>query len=429
MRVAESKKAAGNSLFWRLWARALTVRRPQAALAIVSLAVGAATMSMLANIYSGARQAMTEEFRAYGANVVLAPAGDATVPGSIAMAPALLDGDVVERLATFRQRFPGLIAVPRLDVVTRIEARTQPGRERRPTESANAVVVGTDFAALLDLNGGWRLLDSTRRLDGSTCAVGQRVAARLQLKVGDAVEIAPLARPAVDPTREPGIPAAFTVANVLTTGASEDDQVFLPLDALQRLAGFEAHSGAGGRISLVELSVPGEAHEVERAVQELSTDLARGGTNTSGVDVRPVRRIVESEGAVLGTIRGLVVWLTILILVIIALSVMATMTAIVLERSKDIAVMKALGAGDRLVMRLFVAEGAGLGLVGGLVGVLLGVLAAQDLGRRLFGVRLPIDWSTVPLVCLASMALAALATLLPVRIVRRVQPAAVLKGE
>jgi putative ABC transport system permease protein len=121
--------------------------------------------------------------------------------------------------------------------------------------------------------------------------------------------------------------------------------------------------------------------------------------------------------------------LTILILAIIALSVMVNMTTIVLERRKDVAVMKALGAGDRLVMRLFLAEGAALGLGGGLIGVVAGAIVARLLGQRLFGVNLDLTWWTMPLVCAASMALATLASFLPIRLVRGVQPAVVLKGQ
>ena len=152
---------------------------------------------------------------------------------------------------------------------------------------------------------------------------------------------------------------AFRIATVLTTGASEDDQVFLPLAALQSFLGMT------GKVTLVEVSIPGETRDVESAVQRLAGLLP-------GLEVRPIRQIVYSEGKVLGTIRWLLLSLTILILVIIALCVMATMTAIVLERRKDIGVMKALGAADALLMRLFMAEGAGLGLVGGVLGYAVG---------------------------------------------------------
>jgi len=203
---------------------------------------------------------------------------------------------------------------------------------------------------------------------------------------------------------------------VVTTGASEDDQVFVSLSQLQQMAGTE------GRISLAQLSIPGETAQVERAILELSQAFP-------GLEVRPIRQIVYSEGKVLGAIRWLLLSLTVLILVIIVLCVTATMTAIVLERRKDIAVMKALGASNRLLMELFLSEGAGLGLAGGLAGYVLGTLVASDLARRLFAVSLNLVWWTLPLVCAATSLLAVLATLFPVRMVREVQPAVVLKGE
>ena len=148
-----------------------------------------------------------------------------------------------------------------------------------------------------------------------------------------------------------------------------------------------------------------------------------------GVDVRPIRQIVYSEGKALGTIRWLLLSLTALILVIIAICVMATMTAIVLERRRDIGVMKALGAGDSVVMRLFLAEGAGLGLLGGLAGYSLGVLLARDLAHRLFGVALNMSWWALPVVCGLTMFIAVIATLFPVKVVRGIQPSVVLRGE
>ena len=442
--MIEEKKPTRNSLFWRLWLRALTVKRAQTGVALVSLLLGAATVSMLANLYNGARRKMTQEFRTYGANVVVAPAGSSAYVRSAPAPVGLMDEKAaLGRLQEFGKRVPGLIVVPRLDVVTRI-ARV-PG-ESQALESVNAVAVGTDFASLLLLNAGWQILGSTDALDSSACAVGEHAASRLGLRIGDAVSIEPIWQDVRQEARREQTPAqasiyapestsnqsaqVFRVSNVLRTGASEDDQVFLPLPALQRLAGLDAHGGSRGKISLVELSVPGEPGEVERVVGELSRALASPSADAlQSLEVRPVRQIVYAEGKVLGTIRGLVIWLASLIAVIIALCLVATMTAVVLERRKDIAVMKALGASDRLVMRLLLAEGAGLGLLGGLAGVLVGGLLAREVGWRIFRVGLGPDWWTLPVVCLASMTLSTLATFFPVGIVRGVQPAAVLKGE
>lgn len=412
---SEAKSARRKSLFWRLWLRGLTVKRPQAALAAGSLLVGAAVTSMLLNLYGDVRRKMAEGFRAYGANVLILPAAHGEQSGDFA---PLMDYAVAGRLAAFKERSRGLAAVPVLHVVMRL--RRLPADARLP-EFQNVVAVGADFAAWRAMYPGWRVEGSAGGDSAATggCVIGSNVARRLHLKVGDSVRLEAIAEagPVGAKRASPGASeGAFRIAAVLSTGDAEDDQVFIPLPELQRLAGLE------GKVSLIELSVLGTTPEIERTVRELSSAL-------DGVDVRPIRQIVYSEGKVLETLRGLTIALTALILVIIALCVMATMTAIVLERQKDIAVMKALGAGDRLVMRLFLSEGAALGLVGGLAGFGLGILLARRLAEQLFDVALHPVWWTLPLVCFLSVGLAALATLVPVRLVRSVQPATVLKGE
>jgi putative ABC transport system permease protein len=438
----ETEAGTRLSLFWRLWFRALTVKRPQAALAVGSLLVGAAVISMLLNLYADVRRKMTQEFRAYGANVVLAAgSSQATVPQAtggeprqrldLPARPAAMDAGMIDEgmmsvIEPLRQRAKGSSAVPVLYVVTKLEgvpARQNPMDVRLP-ESVNVVAVGADFAGLHQMNSGWRLLGEDilkGARDQGRCVIGDHLASTLHLGVGDAVRIEPISSTVGGSGATAGNgtldnAGLFPIAGVLSTGASEDDQVFVPLPALQHLTGLE------GKLSLVELSVPGDSAEVEQAVRELSGAL-------NGIEVRPIRQIVYSEGKVVGTLRALMVSLTALILAIIVLCVMATMTTIVLERRKDIGVMKALGASDRLVMQLFMSEGAGLGLVGGLVGFVVGAELARALGRRLFGVSLNVAWWTLPLISAGSILLALLATAFPVRIVRNVKPAVVLKGE
>jgi putative ABC transport system permease protein len=323
-----------------------------------------------------------------------------------------MDEQVVNQLKGSARRLKGLTFAPVLNVVARV--KQVPSDPRLP-EFQNVVAVGTDFVALHSLYPGWRIqgVRGNAPLGLGECVVGAHVASRLHLALGGSVELAVTGGA---PESISASPPAFRVAGILSTGGAEDDRVFLDLGSLQRIAGLE------GKISLVELSLPGETVEIEQGVRELSRDLA-------GVDVRPVHQIVESQGRVLDTIRWLTISLTALILVIIGLCVMATMTAIVLERRKDIAVMKALGASDHLVMGLFLSEGAGLGLAGGVAGFALGALLARELARRLFDVSLGLSWWTLPLVVLMSVVLAGAATLMPVRIVRGVEPAVVLKGE
>lgn len=412
--------AGRRSLFFRLWLRSLTVKRPQAALGLAAILVGAALTAALLNLHDGVRRKMTQEFRAYGANAIVSPRGDTSGAAQV----TLEEKEVLSGLTEWRDRTPGAVLVPRLHVVMRL--RSVKADERLP-EFRNVVAVGTDFKALHGLYPGWRL-DSeipvraaqAQREDAGAqhaaplqtvaCVVGRRVAAELHLAPGSEVSLEPAA--ALDLSASA---LRCRISGILSTGAAEDDQVFVPLAALQRVAALE------GKLSVVELLIPGEAAEVGRTVEELSRSYPSGS-------IRPVRAIVESQGRVLGKIGGLLVALTSLIVVIVALCVMATMTAIVLERKKDVAIMKALGATDSLVLRLFLCEGAGLGLAGGVAGFGLGLLLARELGIKLFGVALSPSWWTLPLISLGSVLVAVLATAFPVRSARAIQPATTLKG-
>ena len=370
-------------------------------------------VSLLINLYRDARRKMTEEFRAYGANVVLAPAGT-PLAGTSGVAATMGEGALAP-LQRLTQQAPGIAWVPILYGVTHL--RRIPADPRLP-EFENVAAVGADFAALRRLNVGWQVETSGGRetlsaLPVGACVVGTHLAKRLNVNVGDSLDLQPI-------DREPGLKTKaariYRIAMVLSTGASEDDQVFVSLQDLQNLL------GTPGRISLAELSIPGDTAQVERVVRELSALLP-------GIEVRPIRQIVNSEGKVLGTIRWLLLSLTTLILVIIAICVMATMAAIVFERRKDIGVMKALGAGDSAVMRLFIAEGAGLGFAAGAVGFFLGGMMARAVGERLFGVPLNLSWWSLPVVCGLTILLAVFGTLFPVRMVRAIRPVVVLKGE
>ena len=307
----------------------------------------------------------------------------------------------------------GVTALPMLYGV--VHLKRIPSDSRLP-DFVNVVAVGTDLAGLSRMNPGWReskAMDYTGPLSLPLCAVGAHIASRLRVASGDTLYLEPLAP---SPRGLAQASASCRLASVFTTGSPEDDQVFLPLEELQRMMGM------AGQISLVQLRLDGQTGEIERAIHELSKALP-------GVDVRPIRQIVYSEGRVLGVIRWFLLSVTALILVIIVICLMATMMAIALERRKDIGVMKALGASDFQVMRLFLMEGAALGLVGGCAGFLLGSFWAFGLARHLFGVTLVVIWWTLPLVCGLAALLALGASVSLIRLVQGIQPAVVLKGE
>src|SRR5260370_38497236 len=101
----------------------------------------------------------------------------------------------------------------------------------------------------------------------------------------------------------------------------------------------------------------------------------------------------------------------------------------VFGRRRDFAIMKALGASERLVSGFFAAEAAALGAVGALLGFVLGIGIAAWIGRVNFHTSIAPRLAVFPPILLGSIAVALLAALVPISLLHRVQPAMILRGE
>ena len=118
-----------------------------------------------------------------------------------------------------------------------------------------------------------------------------------------------------------------------------------------------------------------------------------------------------------------------LIALTVAISVLSTLSASVLERRRDFALMKALGSPASHLLRLFLLETLALALAGVALGYLLGSLAAYTISQLNFGTPTYPRLSVLPIALTLNLIIAALAATLPLRALRDLQPAAILKGE
>jgi putative ABC transport system permease protein len=174
-------------------------------------------------------------------------------------------------------------------------------------------------------------------------------------------------------------------------------------------------------MEVVQLSVSGSAEEIETYAQLL-------GKALPSLEVRPIRQIAEAEGQLLGRIRLLILLMVLLILVLTGLCVLATMAALAMDRREDVGLMKALGGSVSRVVGLFMAEAGLLGAVGGILGYLAGIGLTLWIGRRVFAATISPRWEVFPLT-VALMVGVALAGALPLRLLGRVKPAVILRGE
>ena len=111
------------------------------------------------------------------------------------------------------------------------------------------------------------------------------------------------------------------------------------------------------------------------------------------------------------------------------ISVYTTMMAMVAERRREIALKKALGAENKLVMSELLGEGVLLGVIGGALGVFLGFEFALRVSLNVFGRGINFQWPLIPITIFVFVAITVAASIIPVRKVMDIHPALVLKGE
>ena len=388
-------------MFTRLLRQMLRGNRGRLAVALVSIISGAAVVSALLNVELDVERKLTQEFRTLGANVVIsarrsesAPSAGNALPESSGAAQPLLMNAADALGAVDRIHDANVIAAaPYLYVVA--HAADKP-----------LVIAGTWLDELPKLAPTWKLEGNwvALRADDMQCLVGRNVARQFHLSPGSEIGLAYL-----------GQSVRLRVSGIVDAGSADDNQTFVNLPVAQKLAGL------GGKIEFVQLSVDGNAAAISAYVSRLAGALP-------GYDVRPIRQVAEAEGALLNRIRLLIVSMIVLILILTALCVLATMAALAMERREDVGLMKALGGSISRIVSLFLAEVGVLGAVGGLIGSLAGMALSNWIGRQVFNSAIRPRWEILPLTVVLAV-IVAMAGALPLRLLGRVKPALILRGE
>ena len=101
----------------------------------------------------------------------------------------------------------------------------------------------------------------------------------------------------------------------------------------------------------------------------------------------------------------------------------------VVDRRRDFAIMKALGASDRLIALFVAGEAAVLAAAGSVLGFAAGIGIASLIGRINFNAPVAPRFAIFPTVLFGSLLVTLIATLLPLRLLHRIHPAMILRGE
>jgi putative ABC transport system permease protein len=357
--------------FLRFSLGALRYRKQRLFTALTALAVAAALATILFGIYGTVEQRIRNEFRAYGANINAVPLHGATVPLQIAAAAEAQGAD----------------AAPFLVTVGRVANRQIPVAGFIPDKTAR-------------LTGYWQVTGQRPTAPGE-CLAGERLASDLNVAPGASI---------------PLDTAPCRLTGIVATGGAEDDELLVPFQTAAQLSGISSAASV--------IQIRAEGNRVDTIRQQLANQFP-------DADIRTVLSVAGAETSVVIKIRAALFLLTALILAITTLCVSSSFTEIVIERSKEIGIMKALGAAESRLTAFFLSESSALALTGALIGYAAGAIGAALIGREIFGAGFEpgTNWIVFLSVTAVTLLVAAIATTIAASRIRSIQPAVILRGD
>lgn len=279
-----------------------------------------------------------------------------------------------------------------------------------------------------DVTGSWPSSDHD-------AMIGSKLAAELGVSPGDSVTIG------VSGDDGAVVEQSVTITGVIESGDDENSVLFTSLADAQKLAN---RSGEVGSIEVRAITTPD--NDLARRAAKDPTTLSIDEWETwyctayvssiayqideamTNVSAKPVHQIADTEGAILEKTQLIMSVVAVFAMVAASLGIANLVTASVMERSKEIGLMKALGARKSSIIATIVTETFIVALAGGIVGFAGGVGLAQLVGHLVFGSSIAIRPIVAPLMALIIFVTTLLGCLPSIRYLLRLQPAQVLHG-
>ena len=385
-------RAANRAMFWRIIRRLFAANPGRLFVMLLALSAGAAVTAALLNLQVDAKRRLTTEFRAFGANIIVAPR---STDDSGLQAGTFADS-AYDEVSTIPITEGGKSAL--LFSIGRV-------RSYRSTRPISAVIVGVrEEGFTSDRLTLFQEVSNHTSKDEPYCFVGNKVAAQVGVHAGDRLFL-----------QEKESELACQITAVEGPGSENDSNVVIDLTAAQQLTGLV------GQISLIRVSFPGTPTQINDFIASLSRRLP-------DADVHGIRQFTEGEARIYNRISGLLTATVGIVLLLTGLCVMAAMTNVAMERKMDVGLMKAIGGSMRRVLRLFLAEAALLGLAGGMIGAAAGIVLSIGLGKAVFGVAARPRLIVYP-VAVALTVIVAILSAFPLRRLAGIRPASVFRGE
>ncbi len=418
--------------FWRMINRALRRQVNKRLMIALTILLGSGLTTSMFAVMMDVSDKVQSELSSFGANIQIVPQGASIVSDMYDVDAPTTQGAIREdELGNLKTIFWG----------HNIEDFTPFLTTSASVDNQDVTVVGTWFNHFLATKTGeevetgikhmrdWWDVTGSWATDDQAMA-GSRLASANGWEAGDTITVS-----------ADGQAYDVTIAGIIQAGLDEDRQLFVPLDMAQSIAG---RDGDVEKVEVRAITTP-DNDLARRAARDPSTlSLSEWETwyctayvssiayqieeTMTNVDASAVRQVADTEGEILGKTQLIMTVVAVFAMVAASLGIANLVTASVMERSKEVGLMKALGARNKNVVATILTETFVVALIGGVLGFFAGVGLAQIVGHLVFGSGITIRPMLIPVMILIIFVTVILGCLPSMRYLLKLKPAQVLHG-
>ncbi|MSR86520.1 ABC transporter permease [Candidatus Woesearchaeota archaeon] len=390
--------------YFLLSLKSIRHRKLRSWLTVIGIVIGVAAIISLITLSRSLEGTIEEQFESFGANRILISAKGFQGPGTLSQGLTSDDVETIEKISGFEYVIPGIFRSSEVNFKGQTSFTLVGGI---PSEYYEEFYTDTG----VDIEDGRNVKEGEKYV----ALIGSRVASEMfdkEVHVGDKIEMGHQEYRVVGILEELG-------------NAQDDNQISIPLDAAREL--FDEEDAVDLIIAQVKVT-----DEIPQLQEKIEKELEQERDDTN-FQVVTAAQILEQIGQVLGIMQIVLVGIAAISLLVGAIGIMNSMYTSVLERTKEIGIMKAIGARNKDILILFIIESGMIGLVGGTLGVLIGAGLAYAVGPLSQNAGFTIHITLEPLVLLFGLVFAfvvgIIAGILPAWQASRLKPIDALRYE
>jgi len=326
-------------------------RKLRSWLTVIGIVIGIAAIISLITISRSLESTIEQQFEQFGTNRILISAQGFQGPGTASQSLTMKDVETIEKISGLDYVLPSMF------ISTEIVFKKEKGFTMvsgMPGEQYHQFFADSG----LEVQEG-RMI---REGDSKVALIGSRIAAEMfskEIGVGDKITINKVDVKIVGILEEVG-------------NAEDDNHIYIPLDLAREI--FDEPE----RVDVIFAQVK-SASDIPQLQEKMERELERKRGDTN-FQVLTATQILEQIGDILGVLQFVLVGIAAISLLVGAIGIMNSLYTSVLERTKDIGIMKAIGARNADILQIFLMESGLIGLVGGVLGTIFGTGIALAIG-------------------------------------------------